>query len=103
MKFWGYDGVNMGEACWVINEGFLGMGEHMGEWEWLQEAINSQAKTKTTKYMHQHLWSNDFPDLRDGKRTKVWNFINQGIWVVRMIKLESLEEFKSPKHPINKG
>ena len=44
--------VNMGKECWNINGGMKDMGEHMGEWEWLQEAINSQGDPETTKYMN---------------------------------------------------
>ena len=40
--------VNMDEACWIINESKLAM----GEWERLYEAINAQGRLKTVKYMH---------------------------------------------------
>ena len=34
--------VNMDGACQEINEGRLGVVDCMGEWEWLQAAINGQ-------------------------------------------------------------
>ena len=40
--------VNVGKACWNINEGMTGVGEHMGEWEWPKEEINAQGRPKTT-------------------------------------------------------
>ena len=40
--------VNMGEAEWNVFGGMTGVGEHMGEWEWPKDAINTQERTKTT-------------------------------------------------------
>ena len=40
------------EAYWIINEGMLGMGEHMHEWESLKEPINAQEDHKTTTFTH---------------------------------------------------
>ena len=40
--------VNMGEACLNMCGVIKGMGEHMGEWEWPKEEINSQARPKNT-------------------------------------------------------
>ena len=81
--------------------GRIGMDEHMGEWEWIQEEINAQGDPTTTKYMNQHPWSNNFHNLRDGEHTKVWTIINEGTWVVKMIKVERLKEIMSPKPPID--
>ena len=36
----------MAREIQYIYEGITGMGEHMGEWEWLQEAINAQGDLK---------------------------------------------------------
>ena len=44
--------VNMVGAFQIINEGRLGVGKNMGEWEWIKEAINSQGDPETAKYMH---------------------------------------------------
>ena len=44
--------VNKVEEFRNINGGIIGMGEHMGEWEWLLEAINAQGRPKTTTNMH---------------------------------------------------
>ena len=42
--------VNVVEVCYDICEGMIGVMECMGEWEWLQEAINGPREPKTLKY-----------------------------------------------------
>ena len=44
--------VNKGEEYWNMNGGILGVGEHMGEWEWPKEEINAQGRPKMATNMH---------------------------------------------------
>ena len=80
------ESVNMDGACWIINQGMLCMVEHMCEWESLQDTISSQEDHKATIFTHYRPQSNIFPDLSNNE----WCVINEGAWVVSIIKLEHL-------------
>ena len=62
--------VNMDGAFYDINEGRVGMGECMGEWEFLQAEINGPKEKKTTKYHAWVLLGNQFPCFMEWERTK---------------------------------
>ena len=54
------------------------MVECMGEWEWLQEAINGPKDQKTLKYNAWAYLVKPVPYFKDWECTEEWTIINEG-------------------------
>ena len=70
--------VNVGESFQYINEARIGVIECMGEWEWLQEAINGQNKQKTLKYNAWVPLFKPIPYFKEWEFPKDTPIINEG-------------------------